>query len=359
MAHLSKPTDSGYIEDSSDRWNSSDGAKPGLAGRKKNEVTFVDNVDKWKCPLCTQILINPVQTLCGHRFCDACITEHIDQNGDPCKCPVDESDCEMVSVKEKSLFKDASARREILNLLVRCIYYCFGCKENIEWRNYEKHIRNCDFKRWPCLYQDKGCPEMLKEKYVQAHVKMCKFQPKPCSICKQTEGHDSGCENRSFSCTYQSVGCNFTGVMSKLEDHSKVFMPQHLELTFMSLEKMTNENSHLKSQMKEAENQLGIAKKKIEQLEKENRKVVERLKKVEKTMLEQNKCIKEMETRVSGLSEDVNTQQIELNSLQNSGLVQRGSQGGTSTAGKNPFPACTQIHCIPIVIMVSLRPNSG
>ncbi len=341
MADLSKSSDSGYIEGSSDRSNSSGDVKAGRAARpnSKNEVTFVDNVDRWKCPLCIQVLRDPVQTLCGHRCCETCLNDHITQNGDPSKCPVGESDCEMVSIKERTLFKDASARREILNLLVKCLYHVFGCREKIEWRKYEEHIRHCNFKRWPCVYQDNGCPEMLKDNDFANHVKMCKYQPRPCTICKQVDAHEAGCPNRSFSCTYQPFGCRFEGTMPELEEHSKQFMPQHLEMSVMSVNKMVKENEHLKAQLKDVTNQNNITQKKIEHLEKENKEMVEKMRKMETTMSEQNGKFKQMETRVTSLSHDLNTQQIELNSLQNSGLIQREGQGNASSTGRmfSPF----------------------
>ncbi len=334
MAHFASSSDSGFIAGSAS--GSSGCIQPRIAAQRKDldEVVFVHDVDKWKCPLCIKILLIPVQTLCGHRFCDACITEYIKQNGDPSKCPVGESDCEMVSVNEKTLFKDASARREILNLIVRCKFYCFGCTEKIEWRTYDNHIRKCNFKRWPCKYQDNGCPEMLKEEHFENHVKICKYQPKRCSICKQMDDHEDGCENKIFVCLYHTVGCNFNGTMSELEGHSKLFMPQHLEMSVTCLEKMLKEKSSLMIQVNDLTKQQHVSKKKIEHLEKENKVMNEKMRKMELKMTKQNESLQEMETRVSGLSDAMNTQQIELNTLQSSGIIQRAGQDNSNNSGK-------------------------
>ncbi len=73
------------------------------SGDRNSEPEFRENVDKWRCPLCTRVVRNPVQTPCGHRFCDSCLTEYIRKHGDPTKCPANEEDCEDVSLKENTV----------------------------------------------------------------------------------------------------------------------------------------------------------------------------------------------------------------------------------------------------------------
>ncbi len=73
------------------------------SGDRSQEPEFRENVDKWRCPLCTRVVRNPVQTPCGHRFCDSCLTDYIGKHGDPTKCPANEEDCEDVSLKENTV----------------------------------------------------------------------------------------------------------------------------------------------------------------------------------------------------------------------------------------------------------------
>ena len=40
----------------------------------------------FECPICTQILRNPVMTQCGHHYCRGCLEEYRRCNGHP-KCP--------------------------------------------------------------------------------------------------------------------------------------------------------------------------------------------------------------------------------------------------------------------------------
>ena len=36
-------------------------------------------LSKYQCPICMLILRQPVQTLCGHRFCQICLNNLFDQ----------------------------------------------------------------------------------------------------------------------------------------------------------------------------------------------------------------------------------------------------------------------------------------
>ncbi len=42
------------------------------SGDRDQEPEFRENVDKWRCPLCTRVVRNPVRTPCGHQIHDSC-----------------------------------------------------------------------------------------------------------------------------------------------------------------------------------------------------------------------------------------------------------------------------------------------
>ena len=61
-----------------------------IPARKKKVIKMVVNggydvelsetmLSKYQCPICMLILRQPVQTLCGHRFCQICLNNLFDQ----------------------------------------------------------------------------------------------------------------------------------------------------------------------------------------------------------------------------------------------------------------------------------------
>jgi len=43
-------------------------------------------IEEFKCPICWGPLVEPIQTLCGHHFCNDCINKSIRLRRE---CPVD------------------------------------------------------------------------------------------------------------------------------------------------------------------------------------------------------------------------------------------------------------------------------
>ena len=64
---------------------------------------FVSLDAKYTCPLCQCVLVEPVQTQCGHRYCKVCIEKYIkkalgkDAEG-AILCPAKEEGCEEVKL---------------------------------------------------------------------------------------------------------------------------------------------------------------------------------------------------------------------------------------------------------------------
>ncbi len=276
------------------------------------EPEFLVDVTQWKCPLCSRVLRTPVQTPCGHRFCDICMRDYIRRHGDPVKCPIAEEDCENVSEQPGVLFKDMSAQRDILKLPVRCKYSKYGCKTEMTLKNYENHTRVCEHKRVPCLYKDNGCHEMLKlDKQFAAHVKICDYRPKPCPLCDQIGSHAETCDRREKPCTYQQYGCGFEGTVSELEHHHKMFMPQHLEMVTVHLAQLSLENTRLKNEQQAIKNEKDILARKLNELEEENKRMNLKLKNFERQLVRSNERQTEVETNVERLTSNLNTHREE------------------------------------------------
>ena len=63
---------------------------------------FVEKPENWLCCHCKDILIEPMQTQCGHLMCKACIDFLLSTLGDPVTCPLSTEDdpCDPISKQD-------------------------------------------------------------------------------------------------------------------------------------------------------------------------------------------------------------------------------------------------------------------
>ncbi|XP_074645999.1 E3 ubiquitin-protein ligase PDZRN3-like [Tubulanus polymorphus] len=117
----------------------------------------VDVEDQKKCVLCKGVFDNPLQTVCGHVFCSACIIQWIyDCN----ECP---HKCQKLVVDDLTDILDL--RNIILNMQVRCKYADKGCKEVVTVTNLPLHAEKCGFKPMKC----NGCAKDVCRKDLVNH----------------------------------------------------------------------------------------------------------------------------------------------------------------------------------------------
>lgn len=190
--------------------------------------TFKGDVKKWYCLYCKNILKNPVQTICGHRYCEQCLVNYLPKDGTPITCPAIEEDCEMISNDTHTYFKDRCSHKEIEKLPVVCLYKDYGCLSNIIWKDYLDHIDNCAHKRISCSQ----CQSKVKPEELQSHLKTC---VPPCELCNKVGSHTDGCLMKISNCVFSQLGCNFKGRVKMLEQHHKDqdIMAYHLEILAM------------------------------------------------------------------------------------------------------------------------------
>ena len=54
---------------------------------------FKDMDDSMKCPKCTAIMTEGMQTPCGHLFCKQCLVDVIEKHKNHAYCPAEEEGC--------------------------------------------------------------------------------------------------------------------------------------------------------------------------------------------------------------------------------------------------------------------------
>ncbi|XP_067865570.1 TNF receptor-associated factor 2-like [Heterodontus francisci] len=137
---------------------------------------------KYYCGACERLMKDPVQTECGHRFCERCHKALLKES---LTCPSCLKDNEIVAngsvASLEKCFKDRAIRKEILNLQVFCQNQ--GCTWTGPLRELEeKHKSTCEQKLLKCPFSIVGCTEMISSHKVQEHNQACIRQHLDCML---------------------------------------------------------------------------------------------------------------------------------------------------------------------------------
>ncbi|XP_061172327.1 TNF receptor-associated factor 3-like [Saccostrea echinata] len=266
---------------------------------------FVKIDEKYMCILCNNVLNDAVQTLCGHRLCQACSDNYL-QGGGNRQCPYQEEMCEML--QKEGIIPDTSARREIRQLKVYCPNKLRGCHKIVKWKELEKHIEECPHEPLSCPYKDWGCQEMVERMSLPDHQLVCPFIPIQCEHCGQTIPKESlpehekencmkipinceyGCNTGPFPrdqilqhqeicpkkpriCKYASAGCTFQGLAEEVEEHERQNQDVHLQQVTLQMAKIDLHSIDIRRELQEmerirqeAQKQVSEARKEIEEL---------------------------------------------------------------------------------------------
>lgn len=166
---------------------------------KGKEYIFVGQLEvslrEMACPICRQILSDPLQTSCGHLICKEC---HGALQGDArtprhhymtavdslwgsdrtrrgVQCPV----CR----QEHTTGPDKFNERRVRNLQVRCINYTEGCSWVGNLSDEEHHRKKqdgCQYEEIKCPH---GCGDTMRRVKLSCHLNDCPRRPHNCEYC--------------------------------------------------------------------------------------------------------------------------------------------------------------------------------
>lgn len=213
---------------------------------------------KYLCSNCNNVLNKARQTLCGHRYCLACLNWLMRNNKNPVckKCKEDDPS----TVSEESIltsehfYSDAAINKEISELKVHCANQ--GCNWKNTLKHYEDHQSQCDYELIPCNI---GCGHMVIRKMLANHLeKGCANNMVVCKKCtrkiRQAEFQKHTCEsspvkerkptkaetrekNRQLMnmknkdlCRFAEAGCTFKGSKEKIKEHEQSALVLHMGL---------------------------------------------------------------------------------------------------------------------------------
>ena len=239
-------------------------------------------VEKFLCPICQELLFEPVQTSCGHLFCGRCL-----KNSDSKNCP----SCRTQFSEEPH--KDKFNEREVKNLIVKCPSSSRGCVwegelgnvsshvnevcgcqlvqcpnkcgEVMERRDIEKHKKdNCELREYTCPYCLSLWPYRDTFKNVTTvHLKECAGFPLDCpNNCgkkrirrEDMPPHLAVCPEQVVPCRYQSLGCKARLPRKQMEQHMKD-KDTHLEIALATTTEIVDELNRVKTESREAVEEL-------------------------------------------------------------------------------------------------------
>ena len=196
---------------------------------KGKEYLFVDetkkNLETLQCPVCFEIVLEPVQTSCGHLFCKKCIQG-------VATCPV----CR----KRFTSMPDHFNNRRVKSLRVTCPYTANGCKWGGDLGVVGDHeAARCKFQPKPCPYCDFITVQKVE---LQKHLVMCDSHtfrcPNGCGATptrKFLYQHLDKCPEQLVRCKFSILGCDvelprkaMERHLATAEKHSTEFLLQHV-----------------------------------------------------------------------------------------------------------------------------------
>uniref|UniRef100_A0A8C4R0W9 TNF receptor-associated factor n=2 Tax=Eptatretus burgeri TaxID=7764 RepID=A0A8C4R0W9_EPTBU len=284
--------------------------------------------EKYRCEACRDVLQEPRQTACGHRFCLQCITTILSQARPA--CPIDDE-----ILRPDEVFTDNCCRREILVLRVHCPNEKQGCKTTPSLSTLNEHLSNCHWEPVQCSFH--GCPQRPLRKYLEQHIASCPLRQRSCKFCllpisltdtkkhyetqcqkylipcpnhcdkgdiprDELPTHLSCCPYRQAECSFSTCGCIYKGTLQGLKEHEEAALQHHLAL-------VTSRNTDLELKVAVLHSQLVERGQVIEQL-------VQKVRQLEREILAQGQAGSKQEARLSNTQRMLAMQTEKLLKLQ-------------------------------------------
>ncbi|KAM5164521.1 TNF receptor-associated factor 5 isoform 1-T2 [Mantella aurantiaca] len=250
--------------------------------------TFVEKLqDRYKCANCHQVLHNPHQTGCGHRFCESCVLRN-NECSNLSQCPIDKED-----IKTQEIFKDNCCKREVLNLMVFC-RNSPECDAKVTLGRFQDHLSQCSYETVLC--SNKGCHDKVCRKDLENHLlTQCELRDETCQYCSkgmasidlqvhikkycplypvscpnncsntcsrdELDEHLIACPEAEVDCPFANYGCYVKIIRGKLKLHEETFLKDHMLYVL-------NRNTKLEKQMLDLKQSLELKESTIHELSK-------------------------------------------------------------------------------------------
>ena len=238
---------------------------------KGTEYSFVTKdpaqIEDLKCPICLDLVYEPVLTSCGHLICQKCVRGQA-------RCPT----CR----DELHFMRDQFNERRVKNLKVKCPNWEMGCDWQGDLGDSAQHTgTNCQMETIPC---PKGCMEKIARGHLKWHAEKCTFRAYNCPHCGfgdifmnvttthftncesfrlkcpagcrkrplrcTMDAHLADCEEELVPCKYAAIGCEEVMKRKDQQTHLEVKKDYHLEKSMDRVMQLSMGQSELSVSMK-------------------------------------------------------------------------------------------------------------
>ncbi|NWV22583.1 TRAF2 factor, partial [Origma solitaria] len=215
---------------------------------------------KYLCSNCNNILKKALQTLCGHRYCSACLTWIVRNNKNAICQKCKEEDPNTLSeeslLAEERAFGDAAINKEISELRVHCVTP--GCSWSGIMKDFEEHQSLCEYALIPC---HTGCGHVVMRRKLADHLENgCVNNVTVCQQCQCSlassefqnsfqlvfdyflcifflQSHSPSSATKD-GCRFSEVGCSFRGSKEKIKEHEKSAVGAHMLLLLQHMRQL-------------------------------------------------------------------------------------------------------------------------
>ena len=179
------------------------------------------DLEDYKCAICLSVVVDPVQTSCGHFFCAQCI------NGIHNECPT----CRHNNF---TVTKDVHVARKICSITVLCPNASRGCLWKGTLKESLDHLDNkCDFEEAQCGYcehrGDRREVNYLHPTWCESFPLHCPNRPGCGAMTTRAtlEDHLEECPEQLLECKFAPAGC--TAIVSRrhFEEHLQIEAEKH------------------------------------------------------------------------------------------------------------------------------------
>ncbi|NWY17139.1 TRAF2 factor, partial [Aphelocoma coerulescens] len=210
---------------------------------------------KYLCSNCNNILKKALQTLCGHRYCSACLTWIVRNNKNAICQKCKEEDPNTLSeeslLAEERAFGDAAINKEISELRVHCV--TLGCSWSGIMKDFEEHQSLCEYALIPC---HTGCGHVVMRRKLADHLENgCVNNVTVCQQCQCSLGsseyqylmissafffrqNHSASSTSKDGCRFSEIGCTFRGSKEKIKEHEKSAVGAHMLLLLQHMRQL-------------------------------------------------------------------------------------------------------------------------